>query len=226
MITCEDFRDAVVSDDPARLAGAEAHAEICGACARIADGHREILSAAAAWGAGDPVPPEGLEARIAGAIAAASSRARAKSRFVPLRPLRLAAVGIPLAAALLLAAAGLVRWLPWWGVERTASADLADVYERIESAERQYVSAIAELDQRASAVLAHAEDPDLPPAQTARLLAYADELSHLDDVIQDVKRFLDANPGHSGGHTILLAAYREKADVLREVVELRVGENT
>ena len=40
----------------------------------------------------------------------------------------------------------------------------------------------------------------------------------------EVQGFLGENPGHSGGHTVLLAAYKEKSEVLQEVIDLQLGE--
>jgi hypothetical protein len=53
-----------------------------------------------------------------------------------------------------------------------------------------------------------------------------DRLTHLDSVIAEVQSFLDENPGHARGHTVLLAAYREKDQLLREILELSPGETS
>ena len=48
----------------------------------------------------------------------------------------------------------------------------------------------------------------------------------LDSVIAEVQGFLEENPGHAGGDTVLLAAFQEKQQVLGEVLELRLGESS
>ena len=56
------------------------------------------------------------------------------------------------------------------------------------------------------------------------LLTYRDRLANLDAVIAEVHGFLGESPGHSGGHTVLLAAYKEKSEVLQEIIDLQLGE--
>ena len=70
-------------------------------------------------------------------------------------------------------------------------------------------------------MLERAGDPSVSPAQASVLLGYGQRLRHLDSVIAEVNEFLGENPGHTGGHTVLLAAYREKDEVLREVIRLQ-----
>ena len=58
------------------------------------------------------------------------------------------------------------------------------------------------------------------------MLRYRDRLKHLAGVIAEVRSFLDENPGHAGGHKILLAAFKEKNEVLQTVLTLQSGESS
>jgi hypothetical protein len=191
------------------------------------------LEAVEAWKEATPGPPLSLERKIAEALAAARRGSGApadrgpadrpgagvlerKRRRVFTRPVW----GWAAAAAVLLfavTALSVVLTRPW------EEPGVAEVFRELEDAEQRYVRAIARLEQKSATILARAGDPALPPEQAALLLSYHDRLAHLDSVLADVRGFLEENPGHSGGHTVLLAAYKEKATVLREVLELQLG---
>jgi hypothetical protein len=104
---------------------------------------------------------------------------------------------------------------------RPGAPDAGDGPEAaLASARKAYVAAIARLEREADAVLARAADPRTSPRQAAILIGYRDRLAYLDEVIAEVNGFLIEHPGHAGGHTVLLAAYREKAEVLEQVLDL------
>ncbi|HKY31418.1 MAG TPA: hypothetical protein VJV23_02695, partial [Candidatus Polarisedimenticolia bacterium] len=134
-----------------------------------------------------------------------------------------AAAALAAAALLVVAGAGIAS-LPWGGGE--AGGEVERALADAEAARTGYAEAIARLEAEAGAVLGRASDPDLSPDRAAVLLAYRGRLAHLDAVIADVEGFLQANPGHSGGHMVLLAAYKEKTEVLREVLARRTGESS
>ena len=216
--SCWRFRQDVVSDDPLELRRAQEHAASCDECAGILDADRRIVDAATAWRQASPAPPDGLESRIAAALAAEPSAAGAVAGAIAPRrrstPVwRWAAA----AAVILLAGALAFRGL-------APRSDLERAMIEVERAERAYARAIAGLEVEAAAVLARAGEPTLDPGRAGILLAYRDRLTHLDSVILEVTGFLEENPGHSGGHTVLLAAYQEKQDVLQEVLDLPLGE--
>ena len=102
--------------------------------------------------------------------------------------------------------------------------DYESAIAQVENAQRDYVQAIAQLEQQAAQVLARSEDPALSSRDAALLLNYRDRLAHLDSVIAEVQAFLDESPGHARGHTVLLAAYVEKDELLREILAFSPGE--
>ena len=69
-------------------------------------------------------------------------------------------------------------------------------------------------------VLAAASNPQTPPQRAAKLFAFRDRLAFLDTTIDDVHGFILDNPGNAGARSLLLSAYQEKTDVLREVLAL------
>ena len=211
--SCWRFRQDVVSDDPLELRRAQEHAASCDECAGILDADRRIVDAATAWRQVSPAPPDGLESRIAAALAAEPPAGSIAPRRRSTPVWRWAAA----AAVILLAGALAFRGL-------APRSDLERAMIEVERAERAYALAIAGLENEAAAVLARAGEPALDPGRAGILLAYRDRLTHLDSVILEVTGFLEENPGHSGGHTVLLAAYQEKQDVLQEVLDLPLGE--
>ena len=103
---------------------------------------------------------------------------------------------------------------------------MAEAVLQVEQAQQDYARAIADLERRADDVLARAEDPELDMNDAALLLNYRDRLTHLDSVIDEVQAFLAEHPGHARGHTVLLAAYDEKDQLLREILEFSPGESS
>ena len=222
-MTCEALRGASASDDPSDRAALEGHAAACPACAAFLEDERWLQERIGTWVDHAPSPPDSLERRIVAALAveargaapAPEPRRIAAKRFpaLALRSRWLAAAAV---AVVLVAAAMMLR-----GV---AIDPMEEVVQQAEEAANQHARAIAALERQASAVLARAGDPALGSRQAAILLTYRDRLSHLDAVIAQVEGFLEQSPGHSGGHMVLMAAYKEKADVLREVLAFKFGE--
>ena len=89
-----------------------------------------------------------------------------------------------------------------------------------EAAEAAHARAIAQLELAAAPMLARVGDPALPPREAALLLSYRDRLRFLDRTVAEVGGFLAENPSHAKARTVLLAAYFEKTEVLREVLAL------
>ncbi len=219
-MTCEQFQMALVGDDAAERAEAVRHAASCTDCTELLQADRDLTRRVDAWKAAAPAPPPQLRRRIAEAIDAPAPR------VVPFRR-AIAAVRPPLwiaaaAAAVLLVA---VTWIGRDLIDVDARSDFEIAIDEAEKSRQQYGRAIAALEREVRPILARAGDPDLPPEQAALLLSFRDQLARLDGVIAEVQGFLNENPGHAGGNTVLLAAYTEKQDVLGRLLELPLGES-
>lgn len=221
-MTCEALRGASASDDPSDRAALEGHAAACAACAAFLEDERWLQERIGTWVDQAPLPPDSLERRIAAALAVEARAAapalglrRTAAKRSPAPAIRSRWLATAAAAVVLVAAAMMMLR----GVTTGGRAVL-----NVEEAASQYARAIAELERQASAVLEQAGDPALASRQAAILLTYRDRLSHLDAVIAQVEGFLEQSPGHSGGHMVLMAAYKEKAEVLREVLAFKSGE--
>lgn len=220
-MSCRRWRDAFVSDEPALREALVDHASACPSCAATLADHDAVREAAAAWRAVDVMAPAGLESRIAGSIARATLDAAGpppppRSLVIPVRTLA------ALAAGLLILAGALVT-LRWTSVLSPAG-DLPRAVLEVEQAQREYARRIAALQAEAAPLVASAGDPGTDPHRASILMAYRGRLSELDAVITEVESFLDEHPGHTGGHTVLLAAYREKAQVLEQLLRSHPGE--
>lgn len=224
---CRDFRKGIVSDDPGERERALEHAASCPACSAVVEGQRALARRVEAWVDATPAPPEGAEERLLAAVrrqareaspAATSSRERSAD-VVPFRR-RLAWVALAAAAALvaLVVAPRLLAPTPAPAQARRLMA--ADALAEALEAEQAHARAIARLERAVTPILATASSPDLPARYASLLLTYQDRLDHLDRTIADVRAFLDDNPGHASGRTLLLAAYADKTRVLQEVIEL------
>lgn len=211
---CETIRLHRVGDEPEERAAFEAHARTCAGCARLLEEDRALAEQVRVWVDAAPAPRLDLERRISAAIARERSPSRVR------RPVFLLAA----AAGVLLAVVGATIYLrvlhtpPQGGVEQAV--------RQVDEAERGYAQAIANLEAASSGVLARASDPALDARSASVLLAYRDRLAHLDSVIAEVRTFLEENPGNAAGHTVLLSAYKDKAQLLREVVNLHPGERS
>jgi hypothetical protein len=114
-----------------------------------------------------------------------------------------------------------IRALPWAIAPAEASRLLvAQALAEAVEAEREHARAIARLEQAAAPILGRASDPSLTASRAAILLAYRDRLAHLDGTIAEIESFLEGNQSHSGGRTVLLAAYTEKTEVLSQIIAL------
>ena len=225
-MNCERFQQALLEDNPPGRGEMERHAATCPACADSLEHRRELERSIETWKTSAPAPAPDLEARIAVAI----EREQDAARVVPLagerarrarRGLRLW-TWVAAAAVLLIGAATLFPYL----LDLARRTPLERALRQAEASQTEYAQAIARLELEATPVLQRAGDPAVPAEEAAVLLAYRDHLAHLDAVIAEVEGFLNRNPGHAGGHTVLLAAYREKDEVLQEVIRLRNGETS
>jgi hypothetical protein len=97
---------------------------------------------------------------------------------------------------------------------------VADALAAAEAAEREHARAIAQLQEAAAPILRRAGSPDTPPEENARLLALRERIASVDAAIAEIEGYLDTNPGLASARTMLLAAYMDKTDLLREVLAL------
>jgi hypothetical protein len=246
-MTCSDFDLLIVSDEPEVAAALRDHASGCPRCAEILAGQAELLREVEAWKESTPAPPPQLEQRILQAAARQPQQAsyghgqeevqqlgREREQEHAHRPAKRPAPGRLLrfpprhsyawgaiAATLILAALLVARTAPWAQAPQEATRLLvAEALKDAERAERDHARAIARLEQAAAPILAQSEEPSLAASKAAVLIAYRDRLAYLDSTIAEVEGFLDNNPSHSGGRTVLLAAYIEKTEVLSQIIAL------
>lgn len=195
----------------------EAHCTRCADCEAVRAEALSLRESALRWREQTPGPPADLRDRIAQRLGEVDVPGSQTQRDLPPRRLRWVAA----AAAVIVLVGAFLTWFAAPTREEGPEAALADA----EAARDAYMKAIARLARQADAVLVRAEDPDTPPRRAAVLIGYRDRLSYLDEVIGEVDRFLREHPGHAGGHTVLLAAYKEKTEVLEQVLDL-VGEQS
>jgi len=242
-MTCSEFDVLIVSDEPEAAAALRDHASGCPRCAEILAGQAELLREVETWKESTPAPPPQLEQRIMQAAArqaqptmqeeaqeqrqpqaAEQAQGPTKTR-VPGRllwfPRRHSYAWGAIAATLILAALLVARAAPWAQAPQEANRLLvAEALNDAVRAEREHARAIARLEQAVAPILAQSEDPSLTASKAAILIAYRDRLAFLDSTIAEVEGFLDNNPSHSGGRTVLLAAYTEKTEVLSQIIAL------
>ena len=222
MSDCRDLERWLTADDAAARAHAARHALACPVCRPIYDADKRLGERIAAedWAV---VPPAALEERVRAAVR--RRLAAPDRRGVGERPGR-GRRWLALAAALLVAvAAGTwIGFRPGAGPSQASDLLVADALADARRAERQHARAIASLERAAAERLARADDPSVPAAEAALLLAYRDRIASLEATIDEVRDYLRDNPAHPGARTVLLAAYRDKTEVLREVLAL--GETT
>jgi len=218
-VNCADYRLSAVSDDPQERARAAAHAASCAACGAIARADAALLAAAREWRDAAPAPSPALERRIRDLAASGGAvRAVRAARPSSVRWRARSTRWIAAAAVIVLAFAGLWLVAGRRPAEGPARLLLADAIEDAERAERAHAAAIARLSAAASPILARANDPGVPAREAARLLAWRDRLASLDRTIREIEEFVAENNGNAAARAALLAAYRDKTDVLRAVL--------
>lgn len=233
MSLCREFELLLASDDPEDRANVSRHALECAKCRAVYDAQRRLSERIEAWDATVQPPPE-LEARVRTAVRRrVNSMPMSTSMPMEAREGTRDAVRpgerrrwMALAAALLLAV-GLGMWVgfrPSSGPTEARDLLVVSALAEARRAEREHARAIASLEQAAERRLARAEDPAVPASEAALLLSYRDRIASLESTIEEVREYLRDNPGHAGARTVLLAAYRDKTEILREILAL--GEPT
>ncbi|MGB3563390.1 MAG: hypothetical protein WBH85_15750 [Thermoanaerobaculia bacterium] len=224
-MSCGQFDLWIVSDDPADRERALIHAADCPRCGEIASGQERLAGVAETWREAVEAPAK-LEDRIrlalGGAIAEPDIIPEVTDAVEESESGRWSLLWAALAASFLVGAAiGLFQFrLAPNAPEEARNLLVADQLEAAREVEREQVRAITTLERAVAPVLARARDPQLTSRRASRLFEYSDRLAFLDSTIADAQSFVSQNPGHAGARNVLLAAYRDKTDVLREVLAL------
>lgn len=223
-MSCSQFQLWIVSDSAEGRRLAAEHAAECDRCAGILSGHLELQEQVASWREASEVPAH-LEDRIRGALAGMTLRPLAdrRSSEAGAAPRRgRAALWIGLAASFLIGIG--LGWLQFsWGPqapEQTRRLLAASDVEMAREVEHTQERTIAQLEQEVAPILARARNADLAAHEAAVLLEYRNRIASLNVAIDDVRGFVDENPGHPRARTMLQDAYREKTQLLREVLAL------
>jgi hypothetical protein len=125
------------------------------------------------------------------------------------------------AATLALALAGWAWLRPLPQAPQVSQRLLAEkALRHAQDVEQAHAEAIAQLELAAGPILAGVLNPELSGQEAALILSYRDRLAYLDRAILEVREYVDRNPGHPGARTVLLAAYKEKTEVLRHLIVL------
>ncbi|MCU0230223.1 MAG: hypothetical protein MUC67_02470 [Acidobacteria bacterium] len=237
-MSCAAFRQRLAADDPAERAAAAAHAAGCPACAARLAFEERLAESAAAWRAAEPTSTPELESRVLAAARHARAVRSPQSAPRPPAPVRfdgparrraridrIAAWG-SVAAAVLLGAA--LLGLSFRGpapaeVPPGRALLVSDALAAAEQAEQAHAAAIAQLAAAAAPILARSADPATSPRDAALLIAWRDRLRYLDRTIDEIQRHLAQNAGQPTARALLLAAYTEKTEVLRDVLALGEG---
>jgi hypothetical protein len=220
-MSCSSFQLWVVSDDREDRRRAEEHAAICDDCRRILVGQQVLRDQSATW-IESYEAPLGLEQAIRIRVAEAARRP-VVGNVVPNPPQSSkgrSRLWIALAASFLLGIGLGVFKLPAESGAPVETRRLLDTTS-LEIARQEEVAqrrAISRLEEQVAPILAQASDQDLPIHLAARLMEYRTRLATLDGTIKDVQGFVEQNPGHPRARTMLLDAYKEKREVLREVI--------
>lgn len=223
-MSCREFTVWVVSDDLADRQRAVEHAANCPGCARILSGHQALQDRATFWGQ-QVRAPEHLEDKIRQAIAevprGATPRPIERTRSDPGAKFR-ARLWLALAASFLIGIGLGIFKLPVRseGPQETRLLLAAPDLRIAEAEEKAQIRAILDLEARVDRILARASETELATHQAARLMEYRTRIANLDVTIDDVRGFVDQNPGHPRARTLLMEAYKEKKQILREVLAL------
>ena len=222
-MSCSNFRLWVVSDDQDDLRRAEEHAAGCADCLEILEGQQSLRDQVITWMERQE-SPDHLEQKIRLGISQAIRRPLVEPDVggVPDKTRRYSRLWIALAASFLLGIGlGVIR-LPAKGTAPVETRRLLNVgsLEIARDEEAAQIRAITQLEQQVAPILARAGDKQLAANRAARLMEYRSRIATLEVTIQDVRGFVEQNPGHPRARTMLLDAYKEKRQVLREVIAL------
>jgi len=223
-MSCGQFQLWVVSNSAEDRRLAEEHAAECDRCAEILRGHLDLQEQVASWREASAAPAN-LEDRISLALDGLTVRPLAdrQSPETGTTPRRgHSVIWIGLAASFLIGIG--LGWLQLsWGPqapEQTRRLLAASDLEVARETEHTQVQTIAQLEKEVAPIFARVRNANLAAHQAAVLLEYRNRIASLNVAIDDVRGFVDENPGHPRARTMLQDAYREKTELLREVLAL------
>lgn len=220
-MSCSAFQLWVVSDDRDDRLRAEEHAARCPDCQQILVGQQALRDRVATWAETYEAPAH-LEDSVRQSIAK-SSRRPVVGRVVVATPEKAkgrSKLWLALAASFVVGIGLGVFKLPASSeapveTRRLLDATSLEIARQEEAAQRRVIS---ELEEQVAPILARASDKELPTYRAARLMEYRTRIATLDGTIEDVRGFVEQNPGHPRARTLLLDAYKEKREVLRELI--------
>ena len=222
-MSCSRFQIWVVSDDHEDRIRAEEHARECADCRQVLAGQSALSEQAVEWSEGFEAPAE-LEEKIRSSIAkiARNPVVGSESQTSSAGPRTHSRLWIALAASFLLGIGLGVFKLPASvdapaETRRLLDATGLEIARDEEAVQRR---TILDLEEQAAPILARTKDKELATNRAARLMEYRTRIATLNVTIDDVRGFVEQNPGHPRARTLLLDAYKEKGEVLREIIAL------
>ncbi|NUO81619.1 hypothetical protein HUU05_16230 [candidate division KSB1 bacterium] len=186
------------------------HARLCVECQRLLAQDEQLLLLTRSLA--QPSASPFLWMKIENALRAEQQReSRMRPRFTSTQKLLAYAV-----AATLILAIGLGVFFKLSMKPSEDSRLLADAaLERVEQKEKEYESAIAELERVTS--------PQLALLHTDLMLLYRDRLATIDTQIARCRAALGENPGNAHLRRYLLMALQDKKETLQELANHRAG---
>ena len=223
-MSCREFALWVVSDDLADRHRAVEHAAMCSDCAEVLAGQQALQDRVIFWREGTHAPDQ-LEGRIRQALmtVAENSGSRPMETAASENGGKLrASLWLALAASFLVGIGLGIFKLPARseGPQETKVLLAVTDLKIANAEEKAQVRAISDLEVQADRILDGANETGLATHKAARLMEYRTRIANLDVTIDDVRGFVDQNPGHPRARTLLMEAYKQKKQILREVLAL------
>jgi hypothetical protein len=204
---CEELLQALLDQEPAKLAAIREHARTCAACASELTASSEISAAARTLRESWESP--GLWPRIRASIEA-STRIRRRMAFWGGLAAAAVLIGLSLAGNALLRERGEdIRFLEeFTSSQKPLFGDPA--LKQVERAEAAYRSSIERLAREAAPRLADTSSP--------LVMSYREKLQFLDAAIADCRDQISRNRYNAHLRRQLLDMYRQKQETLAELV--------
>jgi predicted anti-sigma-YlaC factor YlaD len=198
-----------------RQAELKGHLEACPDCRALAHDFAVIVGQAGNLNSAEPSPA--VWPRVAAAVreslekapAAAPRERRRWGAFWNIPRWRFAAAA---ALALVIVGAVVIRHGHWRAVDSAGDRSAEYTLAKLQEAQSYYEKAIQSLSEAAKS-----QDSSLDP-QLAEI--FARNLAAMDETIQACRQIVEGDPANLTARAYLLTAYREKVDVLEEMMGL------